>query len=166
MYDLVNLFQTTMVLMYISLLLLLISFIHIGVSADSEVEFGGCQPENQTCAKCYHKIKESLLKKDKNVRALSTAFFPPKDNLPEFVNVTYCFDEICNKPRIWYWTHDSSYLFFPMKTFQYLSLFFGKPATFFSRNVTLYLDMECYNASYQLFYLLTQRVSVTEKIFN
>ena len=140
------------------LLLVLLTLTQCGMSADSEVEFGVCQPENQTCTECYHKLKESLLRTDKNIRSLSTAFFPPKDNLPEFVIVTYCFDEICNKTRKWYWTHDSSYLFFPMKTFQYLSLFFGKPATFFSRNVTLSLDVECYNASHELLNLLTQRV--------
>ena len=140
------------------LLLVFLTLALYGVSADSEVGFGVCQPENQTCTECYHKLKESLLRTDKNIQSLSTAFFPPKDNIPEFVIVTYCFDEICNKTRKWYWTHDSSYLFFPMKTFQYLSLFFGKPAAFFSRNVTLNLDADCYNASHELLNLLTQRV--------
>ena len=144
------------------LLLIFLTLLHYnGVSADLDVEYGICQPENQTCAECYRKLKESLLRTDKNILSLSSAFFPPKDNLPEFVIVTYCFDEeICSKTRVWYWTHDSSYLFFPIKTFQYLSLFFGKPATFFSRNLTLNLDMECYNASHDLLNLLTQRVSI------
>ena len=140
------------------LLLVFLTLALYGVSADSEVGFGVCQPENQTCTECYHKLKESLLRTDKNIQSLSTAFFPPKDNIPEFVIVTYCFDEICNKTRKWYWTHDSSYLFFPMKTFQYLSLFFGKPTAFFSRNVTLNLDADCHDASHELLNLLTQRV--------
>ena len=140
------------------LLLVFLTLALYGVSADSEVGFGVCQSENQTCTECYHKLKESLLRTDKNIQSLSIAFFPPKDNIPEFVIVTYCFDEICNKTRKWYWTHDSSYLFFPMKTFQYLSLFFSKPAAFFSRNVTLNLDVDCYNASNELLNLLTQRV--------
>lgn len=143
------------------LLLISLTLLHYNdVSADLDVEYGICQPEIQTCTECYRKLKESLLRSDKNILSLSSAFFPPKDNLPEFVIVTYCFDEICSKTRRWYWTHDSSYLFFPMQTFQYLSLFFGKPATFFSRNLTLYLDMECYNASHDLVNLLTQRVNV------
>ena len=147
--------------MYLLLLLILLTHnIHYGMSSDSEAEFGICHPENQTCTECYHKLKESLLRTDKNIRSLSTTFFPPKDNMPEFVIVTYCFDEVCNKTKRWYWTHDSSYLFFPMQTFQYLSLFFGKPATYFSRSVTLNLDLECYNATHELLNLLTQRVSM------
>ena len=139
--------------------ILVLTLTHFGVCIDSDVQFGGCQPENLTCSECYYKLKEILLKSDTNVRALSTTFFPPKDNLPEFVVVTYCFDDICNRTRTWYWTHDSSYLFFPPQTFQYLSLFFGKPATFITKNVTLMLDEECYEAHIDMFNLLTQRVS-------
>ena len=140
-----------------SIFVILLTLIKFGVSEDAK--FGGCQPENQTCTECYHKLKESLLKRDTNVRSLSTAFFPPKDNIPEFVTVTYCFGEDCNNSRVWFWTQDSSYLFFPPQTFQYLSLFFGKPATLFSKGVTLVLDEECYEATHDMFNLLTQRVS-------
>ena len=139
------------------ILMIILTVINFGLSTD--VTFGGCQPENQTCTECYHKLKESLLKRDINVRALSVAFFPPKENIPQFVTVTYCFGENCNKSRVWYWTHDSSYLFFPLQTFQYMSLFFGKPATLFIQNATLLLDEDCYEASNDMFNLLTQRVS-------
>ena len=148
------------------ILILVLTLAHLGVSTDSDVQYGGCQPENQTCSECYHELKKSLLKRDVNVRSLSTTFFPPKDNFPEFVTVTYCFNENCNKTKKWFWTRESSYLFFPLKTFQYLSLFFSKPAEFFSGNVTLTLDEECYinntndNPDYdQMLTLLTQRVS-------
>ena len=137
--------------------MIILTIINVGVSTDAT--FGGCQPENQTCTECYHKLKESLLKRDINVRALSVAFFPPEENIPEFVIVTYCFNENCNKSRFWYWTQDSSYLFFPLQTFQYLSLFFGKPAALFSQKVTLVLDEICYEAKKDLLNLLTQRVS-------
>ena len=88
--------------------------------------------------------------------------------LPSFPLKTIClnlslsltaFDEICNRTRIWYWTHDSSYLFFPPQTFQYLSLFFGKPATFITKYVTLILDEDCHDAHIDMFNLLTQRVN-------
>ena len=140
------------------IIIVLLSITHYGVCTDSDVQFGGCQPENQTCSECYYKLKEILLKSDKNVRALSTTFFPPKESIPEFVIVTYCFDEICNRTKTWYWTHDSSYLFFPPQTFQYLSLFFGKPARFITKYMNLTLDEECYDAHIDMLNLLTQRV--------
>ena len=121
--------------------------------------YGGCEPESESCSDCYLTMKQSLLGKDMNIRNLSVTFFPLKDNIPEFVTVTYCFNDNCTKIRKWFWTHDSSFLFFPLETFQYLSLFFGKPAAFFSQNVTLRLDEECYDATPDMFNLLTQRVS-------
>ena len=145
-----------------SIFVIILIIINFGVSTN--VTFGGCQPENQTCTDCYHKLKESLLKRDINVRSLSVAFFPPKHNIPEFVTVKYCFDENCDLHRIWYWTHDSSFLFFPLQTFQYLSLFFGKPAALFSQNVTLVLDGNCYGAMPDMFRLLTQRVSYKQHL--
>ena len=124
------------------------------------VTFGGeCEPNKTGCSDCYIVLKEALLKRDENVRKLSETFFPPRANLPEFVEVTYIFDGNGSKNQVWFWTHDSSYLFFPMETFQYLSLFFGKSAAFFSRKVNLNLDAECSDAKHDIMRLLTQRVS-------
>ena len=138
------------------ILLTVVLFTNVGIAISTPI-YGGCESENQSCADCYLKLKESLLKRDVNIRNLSLAFFPPKNNIPEFVTVTYCFDEDCNSTKKWFWTHDSSYLFFPQNISQYLSLFFGKPAALFSRSTTLILDEECYNST--MFDLLTQRVS-------
>lgn len=135
-------------------------FIYVDQESDNETfVYGDCEPANKNCTDCYLTLKKSLLRRDRNIRNLSVAFFPPKDNIPEFVAVTYCFDDHCTEKKRWFWTHDSSYLFFPIETFQYLSLFFGKPAAFFSREVQLRLDEECQNASIDMFTLLTQRVS-------
>ena len=143
--------------LYLFLMVTLTTTTSIGVSTD--VIFGYCESENQTCADCYYKLKESLLQRDKNIQNLSLAFFPPNKNIPEFVAVTYCFNENCTNPEKWFWTHDSSYLFFPIETFQYLSMFFGKPASLFSQKLFVTLDAECNNTDHNLMKLLTQRVS-------
>lgn len=136
---------------------ILLARMSLGVA--SEGKFGACQPENKSCSECYHNLKKSLLESDKNVRRLTVAFFPPDQNIPEFVTVNYCFNEDCSKNRTWFWTHDSSYLFFPLQTFQFLSLFFSKPASLFSQNVSVTLDEECYRTDHVMLTLLTQRVS-------
>ena len=138
---------------------MLIVMMDINSGACRKFKYGECKSKNDTCSECYLNLKKSLLKQDQNIQNLSKAFFPPKDNIPEFVIVTYCFSENCTLNRTWFWTHDSSYLFFPIKTFQYLTLFFGKPAEFFSRTVTVRLDEDCYFATNETFELLTQRVS-------
>ena len=140
------------------ILISLLILIPYGFSSSADVQFGGCQSENQTCAECYHNLKVSLLKSDINIRNLFTAFYPPRSDLPEFVFVTYCFNETCLKNKIWYWSHESSYLFFPLQTFEYLSLYFSKPMKYITKNVTLFLDEECFEADNDMFNLLTQRV--------
>ena len=131
----------------------------VNSEASTNVTLGECQPPNMTCTNCYSALKESLQKRDDNVRKLSETFFPPSANQPEFVEVTYTFGENSNNKQVWFWTHDSSYLFFPLETFQYLSLFFGKPALFFSQKVSLNLDEGCSGANHEIMRLLTQRVS-------
>ena len=126
----------------------------------TNVTFGECLPQNTSCSECYRTLKESLLKRDDNVRKLSETFFPPRANQPEFVEVTYYFGENSIDKQVWFWTHKSSYLFFPMETFQYLSLFFGKTAAYFSQKVTLNLDAECSKVQHDIMRLLTQRVSI------
>lgn len=130
----------------------------LGFGIHENETFGGCLPYNWSCTVCYNTLKVSLLKRDDNVRKLSEAFFPPKTNEPEIVEVIYSFGEDKVNQQIWFWTHDSSYLFFPIETFQYLSLFFGKPAAYFSQKVHLTLDLECSDVDHSLLLLLTQRV--------
>ena len=146
-----------MILKYV-ILISILSFTHCGLSQD--VQYGGCQPENQTCAECYYKLKMSLLKSDVNIRNLSTTFYPPTSDSPEFVTVTYCFNENCSTYTTWYWSLESSYLFLPLETFEFLSLYFSKPMQYITQNVKLYLDEECKHADNKWFNLLTQRVRV------
>lgn len=119
--------------------------------------FGSCPPGKEACSECYLALKESLLSKDDNIRNLSMAFYPPRAEIPQFVIVRYHFDN--ETSPLWFWTHDSSYLFFPLKTFQYLSLFFGKIEAHVTKSVNLTLDAECEGSKPDNMMLLTQRVS-------
>ena len=127
---------------------------------DANITFGGCLPNKTSCSVCYTALKEMLLKRDDNVQELSKTFFPPRSNTPQFVEVAYKFGD--NNTQVWFWTHDSSYLFFPIETFQFLSLFFGKPASLFTQKMTLFLDEECSDVDHDILRLLTQRVSHIE----
>jgi hypothetical protein len=136
----------------------LLTLIRCASSSSADFQFGGCQPENQTCAECYHGLRVSLLKSDLNIRQLLTAFYPSRSDLPEFVTVTYCSNENCNLNKTWYWSQESSYLFLPLQTFEFLSLYFSKPMLYITQSVTLFLDEECFEADDDMFNLLTQRV--------
>ena len=116
------------------------------VNAIDDSLFGACLPGQESCSQCYLILKQSLLERDDNIRNLSNAFYPPKANIPEFVSVTYIFGTNIES-KIWYWSHDSSYIFFQLTTFQFLSLFFSKPAVLFSQSVTLTLSESCANSS-------------------
>ena len=124
--------------------------------------FGECLPNSTSCTVCYKTLKESLLGRDDNIQQLSKTFYPPRANIPQLVEVTYYFGEISNtnNTQVWFWTQDSSYLFFPIQTFQYLSMFFGKPAEVFTRKMNLILDEDCLHAGHEILRLLTQRVSI------
>lgn len=126
--------------------------------------FGDCIPGRESCSECYLTLKESLLSNDDNIQKLSAAFFPWNASNPVFVTVNYISNNSNNS--VWYWTIDSSYLFFEITTFQYLSLFFSKPASPFSQKVTLMLDEDCFRANKQMFQLLTQRVSFKDIILS
>ena len=143
--------------MITALSFLLMTLVITNVGADNGITFGGCLPNKTSCSVCYTALKESLLKRDDNVQELSRKFFPPKANIPEVVEVTYKFGN--NETNVWFWTKDSSYLFFPIETFQFLSLFFSKPAAFFTQKMTLYLEEECSEVDHDILRLLTQRVS-------
>ncbi len=137
----------------------------VQINAVDDSSFGVCLPGQESCSQCYLTLKQSLLGRDDNIRNLSNTFYPPKANIPEFVTVTYKFgNNTTIEPKFWYWSHDSSYLFFQLTTFQFLSLFFSKPAALFSQKVTLTLNESCVDSSD--FQLLTQRVSARYYLYN
>ena len=142
------------------------STILTGVHPQSQaIVFGDCVAERRSCRDCYLTLKQELLKRDDNVFDLSEAFFPPDTNPPEFVTITYNFKddgtEYINESQIWYWVEQSSYFLFPPHTFQYLSLFFGKPEEFYAQEVSLILNAtDCLGVQTKYMTLLTQRVSI------
>jgi hypothetical protein len=92
---------------------------------------------------------------------LSKAFFPTNsDDRPQFVTITYRFKHT-TETKTWYWSEKGSFFVYPLQTFEYLSLFFGKASTFFAGSVTVTLDQECINAKEDFMQHLTQRVSNT-----
>jgi hypothetical protein len=102
------------------------------------------------------------MSKDQNLFNLSKSFFPTNsNNRPEFVIITYVFKGT-NETRVWYWSEKGSYLVYPLQTFEYLSLFFGKAAAFFTGTATVTLDEECLptDGNNDFMQHLTQRVSI------
>ena len=138
----------------------------------------GCEPtdpgEEDDCAKCYAVLANELFINDRNRYNLQKAFFPPDVENPFFVTVTYIFtrnltgDGSTNytepgpgiNSETWIWTLSSSYLFQPLESIQFTSLFFSDPSLR-ENNVTLYLRPRCQNSSDDFKLLLTQRVSVS-----
>ena len=114
----------------------------------ANIEFGACAPEKNSCKDCYLALKQELLKQDGNVYNLSIAFFPPNTNPPEFVKVIYNFMArgIIIESQTWFWVQQSSYFLFPPNTFQFLSLFFGKPEEYI-----LLTECLCHNECNRVF---------------
>ena len=138
-------------------ILLLLDSTGTSCAKEGSKNFGDCLEGHESCSECYLTLKESLLSRDDNIQNLSAAFYPSSANIPIFVTVTYNFNN-SDQSDVWYWTTDSAYLFFEITTFQYLSLFFSKPADLFSQNVTLTLEEDCVRANKNMIKLLTQRV--------
>lgn len=142
----------------ISILLIVLGLacIHICKCSGGHV-IGRCD-EGHSCSECYQTLVRSLLSKDQNLFNLSKAFFPTNSNdRPQFVTVTYRFKDT-NETKVWYWSEKGSFFVYPLQTFEYLSLFFGKASAFFIGNVTVTLDQECQHAELFMQHL-TQRVS-------
>lgn len=139
--------------------LLIILGLHVcKCSLDEADDLIGQCDEGSNCSECYQALVKSLMSKDKNLFNLSKAFFPTNsDDRPQFVTVTYHFKNI-NDTRVWYWSQKGSFFVYPLQTFEYLSLFFGKASTFFVESVTVTLDQECLYAEHFMEHL-TQRVS-------
>ena len=124
-----------------------------------EPNIGQCDNESDNCSTCYQALVKSLMSKDQNLFSLSKSFFPTNSNdRPQFVTVTYLFKGT-NETKVWYWSEKGSYFIYPLQTFEYLSLFFGKAAVFFTGSVTVTLDEECRPTSDDFMQHLTQRVS-------
>jgi hypothetical protein len=151
-----------------SVLILLIAFgsacVHIckcslKLDETDNNNIGQCD-EGNNCSECYQKLVKSLLLRDNNLFNLSRAFFPTNsDDRPQFVTITYRYKDT-NETKVWYWSQKGSFFVYPLQTFEYLSLFFGKASTFFVGSVTVTLDQECINAEEDFMQHLTQRVSI------
>ena len=76
-----------------------------GNSNDTDLPFGSCLVGKESCKECYLTLKKSLLSRDDNILNLSLAFYPPQDNIPAFVSITYLFGEAPNSTtQKWFWT--------------------------------------------------------------
>ena len=143
----------------ILLILLGLACMHTSKCAhdNSDDLIGQCD-EGSNCTDCYQMLVISLLSKDQNLFNLSKAFFPTNsDDRPQFVTITYRFKDT-NETKVWYWSEKGSFFVYPLQTFEYLSLFFGKASAFFSGSVTVTLDQDCLHAEHFMQHL-TQRVS-------
>ena len=112
----------------------------------------------------YSELESSLLATDENILNIEKVFYPPEENVPEFVNVTYTF-EGSDDTSVWYWSSKTSHFLHPFEVLQFLSLLFSKPAHYYTGNVTITLKNECADLlnnlnTMNILQLLTQRVSV------
>lgn len=118
----------------------------------NESESGGCD-------QCYQTLASSLLNTKDNKYHLRKTFFPPDTISPDFVTVTYQFDNTSVPNQTWYWSAGVFYFYQPLRVFQFTSLLFGPP-DIPRRNVTLSLPAECENAPEDFMQLLTQTVGI------
>lgn len=129
---------------------------------DSGIVSEECDNEttSQSCL-CYSNLEDALFATEKNRINRKKTFFPPEDNLPEFVHVTYHFKNSSNT-SVWFWSKKTSYFLHPFLVFQFMSLFFSKPEPYYTGSLDVTLETECMvNLSPDTtnLQLLTQRVS-------
>ena len=110
------------------LALCLLAHLHSSKSAptfDSGINGEECDNErtSQSCL-CYRNLERALFATEKNRVNLKKTFFPPEDNLPDFVQVTYCFKNSSNT-SVWFWSTKTSHFLHPFVVFQFMSLFFS-----------------------------------------
>ena len=139
------------------LLLLLNCHYNLIMSQSSTI----CEFPKGMC-QCYSELESSLLDTEENKINLAMAFFPLEENQPEFVIVRYFFNDTNLDPQIWFWSEVTSHFLHPFGVFQFSSLFFGKPDSYFSRRLDITLNAECANLSQTdiKLHLLTHRVSM------
>ena len=150
------------------------------ISAYGEINI---ECKNDTCTKCYKTLATELLKNADNYIALQNTFFPPDDSSPDFVIVTYIYDDgdqhsefdlnetesiMQNySSHIWFWSSSAYFFYHPLRVFQFTSLGFSDPSLQQS-NITLYLPTSCYdlkgNTNSDNMKLLTQRVRLSMRL--
>ena len=144
--------------------------------------------EGKPCDQCFQTLASHLLNTGDNKYQLQKTFYPPKQNHPVFVTVTYQFKDLCsgtsnscssanisncsdtnisspcsdtntaNQNKTWFWNSGTFYFFQPLRVFQFTSLFLANP--FWQRsNVLLNLPAEYVNANEEFMEFLTQKVS-------
>ena len=151
-----------MTVLRISFLLGLSVTVVAASSATNNFVFGECSPGKDSCRDCYISLAQHLFQNDENVFNLSKAFFPPETNTPDFVVVRYHLQNATyNDTKVWFWGASASFFMYPIATFQFLSLFFGKPNAFWAAEVDVTLNAtECEGAKNEHLTLLTQRVCI------
>ena len=123
--------------------------------------FAKCEPNREECRDCYFSLVKSLLGKADNVFNLINAFSPPGKNEPEYVIVTYHFDnDALIEEKNWFWSKSVAYYLFPMDVLQMLSLFLSKGDQRYQQHVRVTLNAtECWGVKNDYMTLLTQKVS-------
>ena len=147
--------------MYILHLCIAITLLVGSIRGQEDFKYAKCNEGEGSCRDCYTELVRAVLGNDENVFNLSKAFFPPSMNPAEFVVISYRFkNDTINEPATWFWTEQSSYLLHPLHTFQFLSLFFGKPEGFYTQEADVTLNAtDCWGVDDTHLELLTQRVS-------
>ncbi len=98
-----------------------------------------CEAEKNECSECFNVLANELFIIDRNRYNLWRAFFPPDIANPVFVSVTYYFTRnmsgdgstnysLTTPIMNWFWTHSTFYLFQPIESLQFSSLFFSDPS--------------------------------------
>lgn len=160
-------------IMYNIILVLLLSTSVILPSRTSMLESLGCDPgEKDDCSKCYSTLANEVIISDKNRFNLQQAFFPTNGSNPVFVTVTYHFIRNATgktnysadgHEEVWFWTRSTFYLFQPIESLQFTSLFFSDLFLKIG-SVDVYLQPTCWNTENNSTHvdrmrMLTQRVS-------
>ena len=117
--------------------------------------------EEGDCSKCYKVLASNVVHNDRNMFRIQNTFFPPEEESPVFVIVTYEYKDNSSitESEIWFWSTSTFYIFQPLHVFQFTSLFFSDTQLVTSK-VKLTLPLECFNADEEHKTLLTQRVSL------
>ena len=142
------------------------------LSLPAGAQSGICTESSNNASSCdtFCDLENALLNNETNKIALSVTFFPLEDNPPEFVKVTYDFGE-GKDAQVWYWSEKTSNFIHPFEILHFLSLFFNKPAPYYTGNVRVTMDPDCPaagllpNKGVPQLQLLTQRVSNSNTFF-
>ena len=154
----------------IVLVIFLGSINSLNTQESDDLTFGACEPGKESCQDCYLALVKELLGNDGNVFNLSYVFTSPVRDEPSTVVVNYHFrfdNDTLDEVHTWFWAQTGAYILHPLFIFQFISLFFGNPKSFYEEIVTVTLNAtECYGVQKNLKYmtLLTQRVSKTMHI--